>query len=57
MACTLRGKKVFSVEFFMAIKLDQKGVNVGTFKFVATISRKPKCRKILGIESPNFEAK
>ena len=48
MACTLRGKKVFSVEFFMAIKLDQEGVNVGTFKFVATISREPKGRKLLG---------
>ena len=38
-AGALRRGKVFSDEFFHG---HEKGVNVGTFKFEATISREPK---------------
>ena len=50
MAGTLRREKVFSDEFSWPLSLIKKGVNVGTVKFVATISREPKCEKFWGLK-------
>ena len=50
MACTLRGKRSFQLSYSWPLSLIKKGVNVGTFEFVATISRETKCRKFWGLK-------
>ena len=44
---TLRREKVFSDEFFHG---HYEGVNVGTFRFEATVSREPKCERFWGLK-------